>query len=169
MISWLSLGLGSFSDSLFLSFFRKKKLFTYLAVLGLSYIMQDLQLGHSNSWLRYVGSNFLIRDRTQDPCFGSAESQPMDHQGSPSSLFLPCHRLPQDSWSFFRIIGASRLAALCTSSSKTVLERHLSYLGLFAQGTYLHANIDQAHRGCWLVTASNAAAQSLISSANTSY
>ena len=88
---------------------------------------------------------------------------------SPSSLFLPCHRLPQDSWSFFRIIGAPRLTALCTSSSKTVLERHLSYLGLFAQGTYLHANIDQAHRGCWLVTASNAAAQSLISSANTSY
>lgn len=93
----------------------------------------------------------------------------MDYQGSPSSLFLPCHRLPQDSWSFFRIIGAPRLTALCTSSSKTVLERHLSYLGLFAQGTYLHANIDQAHRGCWLVTASNAAAQSLISSANTSY
>ena len=43
MISWLSLGLGSFCDSLSLSFFRKKNyLFTYLADLGLSYSMQEL-------------------------------------------------------------------------------------------------------------------------------
>ena len=38
---------------------------------------------HVNSWLWRVGSSSLTRDRTQAPCIGTAESQPLDHQGSP--------------------------------------------------------------------------------------
>ena len=44
-----------------------------------------------------VGFSSLTRDRTQAPCTGSTESQPLDHQGSPhspifSSVFvLPNH------------------------------------------------------------------------------
>ena len=30
-----------------------------------------------------VGSSSLVRNRTQAPSSGSAESQPLDHQGSP--------------------------------------------------------------------------------------
>ena len=30
-----------------------------------------------------VESSFLTRNQTQVPCFGSVESQPVDHQGSP--------------------------------------------------------------------------------------
>ena len=35
-----------------------------------------------------MGSSSLTRDRTQDPCVGSVESQPLDHQGSPVNAIL---------------------------------------------------------------------------------
>ena len=34
--------------------------------------------------LRHVGSSSLTGDRTQTPCIGRAESQPLDHQGCPN-------------------------------------------------------------------------------------
>ena len=34
------------------------------------------------------GIGSLTRDQTRAPCIGSVESQPLDHQGSPISLFL---------------------------------------------------------------------------------
>ena len=49
--------------------------FMYLAVC-------DLQ---SSLW--HVGSSSLTRDPTQAPCFGSTESQPLDHQRSPWNTF----------------------------------------------------------------------------------
>ena len=58
------------------------ELFIYLAVLGLSCSMQDLQLQRSNSQLQHMGSSFLTKDRTWAPCIRSRESQPLDHQGS---------------------------------------------------------------------------------------
>ena len=33
--------------------------------------------------MQHVGSSYLTRVRTQAPCFGSMESQPLDDQGSP--------------------------------------------------------------------------------------
>ena len=33
--------------------------------------------------MQHVGSSSLTRDRTQAPSIGSAESYPLDHQGSP--------------------------------------------------------------------------------------
>ena len=33
-----------------------------------------------------MGSSSLTRDQTQAPCVGSVESEPLDHQGSPSFL-----------------------------------------------------------------------------------
>lgn len=51
--------------------------FAYLAVPGLSCSsMQDPYLWHG-------GSSSLIKDRTQAPCIGNTESQPVDRQGSP--------------------------------------------------------------------------------------
>ena len=63
-------------------------IFIYLAALGLSCSMQDLQLQHSNTQLQHVGSSSLMRDQTQAPCTGRAESQPLDHQGSAHTPFL---------------------------------------------------------------------------------
>ena len=37
-----------------------------------------------------MGSSSLSRDGPQAPCIGSAESQPLDHQGSPSLDILEC-------------------------------------------------------------------------------
>ena len=44
-----------------------------------SYGMQTLSCG------MHVGSSSLTRDQTQAPCIGSAESYPLDHQGSPKT------------------------------------------------------------------------------------
>ena len=38
-----------------------------------------------------MGSSFLTRDWTQVPCIGRAGSQPLDHQGSPSTLVYKEH------------------------------------------------------------------------------
>ena len=38
--------------------------------------------------LWYVGSRSLTKGRTRDPCIGSTESQPLDHQGSPETQHL---------------------------------------------------------------------------------
>ena len=64
------------------------ELFIYLAVLGLSCSMQDLQLQHSNSQLQHMGSSFLTKDRTWAPCIRRSQSQSLDHQGSPPSGLL---------------------------------------------------------------------------------
>ena len=60
--------------------------FIYLAVFDLSHGTQDLQ-----SSLGPVGSSSLTMNQTQAPCFGSAESQPLDHQTSlsPQCLLYP--------------------------------------------------------------------------------
>ena len=50
--------------------------------------MRDLQLWHANFQLRHVESSSLTRDGTWAACIGSAESQPLDHQGSPGCKFL---------------------------------------------------------------------------------
>ena len=47
----------------------------YLAVWGLQ----------SSLW--HAGSSSLTRDKTQAPCIGSTESQPLDHQQSPWNMF----------------------------------------------------------------------------------
>ena len=48
--------------------------FIYLALLGLSCSMGDLQLWYVNSQLQHVGSSSLIRDGTWAPGIGSSES-----------------------------------------------------------------------------------------------
>ena len=35
-----------------------------------------------------MGSSSLTRDQTRTPCIESKESQPLDHQGSPESIFI---------------------------------------------------------------------------------
>ena len=75
------------------SSFFFKYLFVYLAALGLSCVMQNLC-----SVLHHMGTSSLARDRTLAPLIGSAESQPLGHQGSPHqpgfwSLFLMCVRV----------------------------------------------------------------------------
>ena len=56
------------------SFFLKKVLFIYLFILATLHSMQDL--------------SSQTRDITCAPCNESEESQPLDHQVSPQSLFL---------------------------------------------------------------------------------
>ena len=68
-------------------------IFTYLfiqAAPGLSCGTQELccgmqtsQLQHVVSQLQHAGSSSLTRDQTRVPYIGSAESYPLDHQGSP--------------------------------------------------------------------------------------
>ena len=77
-------------------------LFFFLAVPGLSCNMQDLQLWHANSQLWHVGSNSLTRDRTWAPCIGSAESQPLDHQGSPRIKVLNFNKVQLINYFFHR-------------------------------------------------------------------
>ena len=57
-------------------------LFVYLTVLDLSCCLQDLQssLQHVGVLAEACGIQFFS-DRTQAPCIGIAESQPLDHQG----------------------------------------------------------------------------------------
>lgn len=51
--------------------------------------MRDLfQLWQVNSLLQHVGSSSWTRDHTVASCFGRAESQLQDHQGSPYPLAL---------------------------------------------------------------------------------
>ena len=38
--------------------------------------------------LQHVGSSSLTRDRSWAPCIGSADSQPLNHQGGPCLFFL---------------------------------------------------------------------------------
>ena len=64
------------------------KIFIYLAAPSLCCRTQDLQLRHANSLLQHVECSSLTRDRTQAPCIWSAESQPLDHQGSPCKSSL---------------------------------------------------------------------------------
>ena len=58
-----------------------------LAVLVLSRGMQDFQFQLANSQLWHMGSSSLTRDLTLAPCLGSAESQPLDHEGSLNLLY----------------------------------------------------------------------------------
>ena len=59
----------------------------YLAVLGLK-----LQfMGSLNSYLWHVGSSSLIRDQIWALYMGSAESLPLDHQGSPYHCLILEH------------------------------------------------------------------------------
>ena len=77
------------SKTIIYLFYKERKflkIFICLAALGLHCSTQDLQLGHTNSQLLPVGTSSLTRDQTQAPCIGSAESQPLDHQGSPYSI-----------------------------------------------------------------------------------
>ena len=61
------------------------KIFIYLAVAGLS--------------LWHVGSSSLTRVGTSAPCIETAESQPLDHQGSPCFRILDCFLfLPSSPW-----------------------------------------------------------------------
>ena len=50
--------------------------------------MQDLQLWHVNSKLQHVGSSSLTKDGAPVPCIGRAESQPLNHKGSPKFTYL---------------------------------------------------------------------------------
>ena len=45
----------------------------------------DLYLQHGSSQLLHVESNCPPRDQTQVPCTESAESQPLNPQGSPKA------------------------------------------------------------------------------------
>ena len=45
----------------------------------------DLLLRHSNSYFLHVGSSSLARNQTWSCCIQSAESQPLNHQGSPAT------------------------------------------------------------------------------------
>ena len=45
-------------------------------------------VAHAGSWVQHVGSSFLTRGQTHAPCIGSKDSQPLDHQGSPSKWYL---------------------------------------------------------------------------------
>ena len=77
-------------------FFKDLFLFIYLFILaatGLSCGRQDLHCSMQDPFLvaacglvscgMRTESSSPARDRTQAPCIGSAESYPLDHQGSP--------------------------------------------------------------------------------------
>ena len=66
---------------LLILFFFSIYIYIYLAAPGLRFSKRDLQL-------QGVGSGSLTRDLTWAPCFGTMESQPLDHQGSPCLLLL---------------------------------------------------------------------------------
>ena len=59
-----------------------------MGIFDLHCSMQGLQFWHSNSQLQHVGSSSLARNQTWAPCAGSAESQPLDHQGRPRTSFI---------------------------------------------------------------------------------
>ena len=59
------------------------------------------QFRHANSWLQHVGSSSLTRDGTWVPCIVSLESQPPDHQGSPSSFIPHKYALKLKFWLIF--------------------------------------------------------------------
>ena len=71
----------SLSSNTELGFFFFFSIFIYLATLGLSCGVRALQFLH-------VASSSLTRDQTQAPCTGSAQSQPLDHEGSPQAQFF---------------------------------------------------------------------------------
>ena len=55
----------------------------FIAVWGIfSCGIWELQLWHVNSQLQHVGSSSLARDQARGPCIGSAEPQPLDHEGN---------------------------------------------------------------------------------------
>ena len=68
-----------FNTVLFLSFFLNVYLFTWLCQIIVTAC--DLLVLH------HEGSSSLARDQTQAPCIGSAESQPLDHQEVPNTVF----------------------------------------------------------------------------------
>ena len=80
----------------------------YLTVPGLSCGMKDLQSQH-------VGSSFLTRDPTQAPCIGNMESQPLDHQGSPSVNIL--NEMVNSCFFFLSIMKPSQFHAMYTFES----------------------------------------------------
>ena len=61
----------------------------YLAVLGLKL----RYVGSLNPDLWHMGSSSLIRGQTWALCVGSAESLPLDHQGSPDHCLILEHFL----------------------------------------------------------------------------
>ena len=72
-----------------LLFILFKKIFIYLAhwVLVVACRIFTLHCGMRDfQW--HLGSNSLTRDRTQAPYIGSAEFQPLNHQGSPKFGFI---------------------------------------------------------------------------------
>ena len=82
----------------------------------------------------HLRSNSLTRNRTQAPCIGTAESQPLDHQGSPSSFNFNERRLghthfcilphPISSW----ICHLESLAYLLVSAVPKAPAKRLSLL-----------------------------------------
>ena len=82
----------------------------------------------------HLSSNSLTRNRTQAPCIGTAESQPLDHQGSPSSFNFNERRLghthfcilphPISSW----ICHLESLAYLLVSAVPKAPAKRLSLL-----------------------------------------
>ena len=73
--------LAFYMSSLDKYIFRLLKKIVYLAMLGLCWGIQDLQLQH-------VGSSSLTRDQTQALCTGGLESYLLDYQGSPCPIFF---------------------------------------------------------------------------------
>ena len=66
-------------------------LFIYLAVPGLCCDLRGLCCSVWDLLIAHAGSSSLTRDWTWGPCTGSAESQPLDHQGSPEMLNFQCY------------------------------------------------------------------------------
>lgn len=50
----------------------------------------SLHRGMQTLWLWHVGSNSRTRGQSQAPCVWSLDSQPRDHQGSPSFSLFTC-------------------------------------------------------------------------------
>ena len=89
-------------------------IFISLTTPGPRWGTQDLRCQVRDPQLRHVGSSSLTRDRTQAPCIGSSESQPLDHQGSPIQ------------WYIFKILLIYLLLPLFTCARSLVLLRLFS-------------------------------------------
>ena len=94
----------SLSSNTELGIFFFFSIFIYLATQGLSCGVRALQFLH-------VASSSLTRDQTQAPCTGSAQSQPLDHQGSPQAQFFFSYRFD----AFLRVCFFGFFFALCSS------------------------------------------------------
>ena len=73
--------------------------------------------------LRHVGSSSLTKDRTQDSCLGSIESQPLDHQRNPGPSFQP-QKYPLPSMSADNITPVLMVFIGLSPSQEQVLVLH---------------------------------------------